>query len=59
MTTTAPPTRVLRVAEPDLGPEVEQAVLAVLRSGQLAQGPVVARFEQLCAEMAGMSAGRP
>jgi dTDP-4-amino-4,6-dideoxygalactose transaminase len=44
---------VLRVAEPDLGPEVERAVLAVLRSGQLAQGPVVQRFEELCAQMAG------
>lgn len=45
--------RTLRVAEPDLDESVEQAVLAVLRSGHLAQGPVVAEFEQLCAEMAG------
>jgi dTDP-4-amino-4,6-dideoxygalactose transaminase len=49
----APPASVGRGAEPDLGPEVEEAVLAVLRSGQLAQGPVVERFEQLCAQMAG------
>lgn len=52
-TVQAPPTSVVRVAEPDLGPEVEEAVLAVLRSGHLAQGPVVERFEQLCADMAG------
>lgn len=31
----------------------EVLVLDVLRSGQLAQGPMVARFEALCAEMAG------
>jgi perosamine synthetase len=33
--------------------EIEEAVLAVLRSGQLAQGPVVAEFEEACAAMAG------
>jgi perosamine synthetase len=33
--------------------ETEELVLDVLRSGQLAQGPVVAKFEQHCAEMAG------
>lgn len=34
-----------------LGPEVEQAVLAVLRSGSIAQGPVVAQLETTFAEM--------
>ncbi len=35
--------------------ETEALVLEVLRSGQLAQGPMVARFEAHCAEMAGTS----
>ena len=35
-----------------LGPEVEELVLSVLRSGRLAQGPMVERFERLCCEMA-------
>ncbi len=35
--------------------ETEALVLQVLRSGQLAQGPMVARFEEHCAEMAGTS----
>ena len=43
----------IRISDPDLGPEVEALVLSVLRSGQLAQGPMVQRFEQLCARMAG------
>jgi perosamine synthetase len=33
--------------------ETEELVLATLRSGQLAQGPMVARFEAECAAMAG------
>jgi perosamine synthetase len=37
-----------------LGPEVEQAVLAVLRSGSIAQGPVVAELEAVFAEMIGV-----
>jgi perosamine synthetase len=45
----------IRVSEPKFGAEVEELVLAVLRSGQIAQGPMVARFEQLCAEMSGSS----
>ena len=36
-----------------LDDEVERRVLEVLRSGQLAQGPVVARLEELMAEVAG------
>lgn len=43
----------IRIAQPTLGPEVEALVLEVLRSGRLAQGPMVQRFEGLCAEMAG------
>lgn len=42
----------IRISQPELGPGVEELVLEVLRSGRLAQGPMVARFEQLCAEMA-------
>ncbi len=53
MTAIAPPPVAVRVSEPDLGPDVEALVLEVLRSGQLAQGPMVARFEELCATMAG------
>lgn len=36
-----------------LGPEVEERVLQVLRSGMIAQGPVVAEFERRFAEIAG------
>jgi dTDP-4-amino-4,6-dideoxygalactose transaminase len=36
-----------------LGEDVERQVLDVLRSGQLAQGPVVARLEELMASIAG------
>jgi perosamine synthetase len=45
----------IRISAPQLGPEVEALVLAVLRSGHLAQGPMVERFEALCATMAGTS----
>lgn len=43
----------IRLAEVRVGPESEELVLAVLRSGRLAQGPMVERFEGLCADMAG------
>lgn len=43
----------IRVSQPAFGPEVEALVLEVLRSGQVAQGPMVARLEALGAEMAG------
>lgn len=43
----------IRISEPQLGPEVEALVLGVLRTGRLAQGPMVQRFEALCAAMAG------
>lgn len=51
LSTTA--SRRIRISEPDLGPDVEALVLQVLRSGRLAQGPMVERFEVLCAAMAG------
>jgi perosamine synthetase len=43
----------VRLVDVRVGPESEQLVLEVLRSGRLAQGPMVERFESLCAEMAG------
>lgn len=48
-----PPPPLMRMAAPQIGAEEEQLVLSVLRSGHLAQGPMVERFEQLCAAMAG------
>jgi perosamine synthetase len=45
----------IRISAPQLGPDVEALVLSVLRSGHLAQGPMVERFEALCATMAGTS----
>jgi len=44
----------IRISQPQLGEDVEQLVLQVLRSGHLAQGAMVQRFEQLCAQMAGV-----
>ena len=52
---TATAVRTISISSPQLGPEVEELVLAVLRSGHLAQGPMVERFERLCAAMAGTS----
>jgi perosamine synthetase len=43
----------IRISAPRLGTEVEDLVLAVLRSGHLAQGPMVERFEAQCTAMAG------
>jgi perosamine synthetase len=42
----------IRISHPVLGADVESLVLSVLRGGHLAQGTMVARFEELCAEMA-------
>jgi perosamine synthetase len=53
--THAPPEARIRISAPQLGPEVENLVLSVLRSGHLAQGPMVDRFEALCTAMAGTS----
>ena len=44
---------VIRLVVPSLPPAAEGLVLSVLRSGHLAQGPMVERFEHLCATMAG------
>jgi len=44
----------IRIAQPLLGEEEERAVLAVLRSGQLSQGPVVRRFEEAFARYIGV-----
>jgi perosamine synthetase len=44
---------VIRLSQPRFGADVESLVLDVLRSGQVAQGPMVARLEELGAEMAG------
>ena len=51
--TQAPAEARIRISAPQLGPEVENLVLEVLRSGHLAQGPMVGRFEALCTSMAG------
>jgi dTDP-4-amino-4,6-dideoxygalactose transaminase len=53
--THAPVEARIRISAPQLGPDVEALVLSVLRSGHLAQGPMVERFEALCAAMAGTS----
>lgn len=45
----------IRLAKPLLGPEEEQAVADVLRSGWLVQGPRVAEFEGLLAEAIGVA----
>ena len=48
------PSNPVRIAEPRFGAEEERLVLQVLRSGVIAQGPMVARLEGLCAGMAGV-----
>jgi len=47
----------IRIAQPLLGEEEEQAVLAALRSGRLAQGPLVRRFEEAFARYTGVREG--
>lgn len=44
----------IHIAKPQLGPEEKQAVLEVLDSGMLAQGPRVQAFEEGFAEMCGV-----
>jgi perosamine synthetase len=46
--------KMISVAAPQIGDEERQAVLAVLDSGQLAQGPVVEAFEREFAEWCGV-----
>jgi dTDP-4-amino-4,6-dideoxygalactose transaminase len=48
-----PPARPLRLAEPSFGDEALEAIAAVLRSGHLTQGPVVAAFEEAVASLCG------
>ncbi|MBV9099453.1 MAG: DegT/DnrJ/EryC1/StrS family aminotransferase [Candidatus Dormibacteraeota bacterium] len=43
----------IHISHVSFGSEEEAMVLAVLRSGHIAQGPMVERFEGLCAAMAG------
>lgn len=43
----------IRVSQVDIGPDEESLVLKVLRSGQLAQGPMVAELEANFAQLAG------
>jgi perosamine synthetase len=43
----------IRIAQPLMGPEEREAALAVLSSGQLAQGPGVAAFEEAFAAFVG------
>jgi dTDP-4-amino-4,6-dideoxygalactose transaminase len=45
---------VIPISTVELGPEVEALVLEVLRSGQVAQGPLVARFEEAFAARCGV-----
>jgi perosamine synthetase len=44
-------------SRPSLGPAEAEAVLTVLRSGQIAQGPRVAQFEEGVARLIGMHGG--
>jgi len=44
----------IRIAKPILGKEEEEAVLGVLRSGHIAQGPKVKEFEETFAEYCGV-----
>ncbi len=46
-------TSLIPLSRVHFGQDVEDAVLAVLRSGQIAQGPEVARFEEMVAAIAG------
>lgn len=47
----------INISEPQMGPEEEAAVLEVLRSGRLAQGPRVEQFEEEFAAYVGASYG--
>ncbi|MEO7145551.1 MAG: DegT/DnrJ/EryC1/StrS family aminotransferase [Bryobacteraceae bacterium] len=50
---TAIQSKTIPIARPSFGPEEEQAVLEVLRSGWVSQGPRVAEFERQFAEYVG------
>ena len=47
------PLQPIPMASPVIGPEEEQRVLEVLRSGRLSLGPVVPEFEQAFAQTVG------
>ena len=49
---TGPP--FIPISAPRFGEAEERLLLQVLRSGAIAQGPMVARLEGLCAGMAGV-----
>ena len=49
-----PPSKLIPIARPILGPEEGQAVQAVLDSGELVQGRWVAEFERAFAEFCGV-----
>lgn len=49
--------KLIPLTVPDLGPEEEEAVLAVMRSGMLVQGPRVAAFESAVAKAASRKYG--
>ena len=46
--------KIIPISRPLLGDEEKEAVLAVLESGQLAQGPRVRQFEEAFAAMCGV-----
>jgi dTDP-4-amino-4,6-dideoxygalactose transaminase len=46
--------RVIPISVVRLGPEAERLAVEVIRSGMIAQGPTVARFERLFAELVGV-----
>ncbi len=50
---TATPSKTIPVARPSFGPAEEEAVLRVLRSGWVSQGPRVAEFERQFAKYVG------
>ncbi len=47
--------REIHIASPVVGEAARELVAEVLASGRLAQGPMVERFEGLCADMAGVA----
>src|SRR4029077_16228277 len=51
----AAPSKCIPVARPSFGPDEEQAVVDVLRSGWVTQGPRVAEFERSVGEDVGAS----
>lgn len=46
---------VIPISAPQFGLEAEELVLQAIRSGRVAQGPLVEQFESQCAQMAGVN----